>query len=162
LVIVIINIISTYNFCILETRLLTAAFTSALLQVQITLNCFSCNFCRKNWRRKNQINTMYMYIYILFVYICIAVEDYQEPQGWDPTNWFNPATLLSLSQEFQCHMSWSVFMLGGLRWQVVVRFVDIGDMFKLFSWCKIEWSSHVRRLSMHFCYLHLLFIEGPK
>ena len=38
-------------------------------------------------------------------------------EGWDPFNWFNTATFFFLSQIF--------FIFNDLRWEVIVRFVDI-------------------------------------
>ena len=30
--------------------------------------------------------------------------------------------------DFQCHMSWSFFVFNGLRWEVIIHFVDIGGI----------------------------------
>ena len=87
----------------------------------------------------------------LFVYICIAVWDpvikrgglrssYQEGrieiqlsrgEDWDPSNLFNPNTLLCLFQSTTwisniiCH---GLFVFSELRWEAHVRFVDIGGI----------------------------------
>ena len=49
--------------------------------------------------------------------------------GWDVNSQFNPSKLLYLSLvrkdvDFQHHMSWSLFVFNGLRWEIVVHFVN--------------------------------------
>ena len=87
--------------------------------------------------------------FLSFVYICIAVGDpvikrrglrssYQEErveiqlsrgEGWDPINRFNPATLLCLSQTWISNViCGGLFMFSEFRWEVILRFVDIGEI----------------------------------
>jgi len=67
-----------------------------------------------------------------FVYIYISLEiQLSRGEGWDPINWLNPVTFLCLSQA----RTWisniifrGLFLFNDLRWEVIVRFVDIGEL----------------------------------
>ena len=56
-------------------------------------------------------------------HVFFYVEWFEVRDGsWLPTKWFNPTTLLCLSQyqDFQHHMSWCSYMFNGLRLGLVV------------------------------------------
>jgi uncharacterized membrane protein len=70
-------------------------------------------------------------VFSLFVclYLYCRISDWE---SWDPINQFNPVTYLCLSQAgfaFQIpYVVVFIFVFGGLRWVVVVHFVDIGGI----------------------------------
>jgi hypothetical protein len=87
-------------------------------------------------------------------------------EGWSPVTLFNLFTLLCLSipligftpshiyvcRDIKRHMSWSFFVLSDARWEVVVRFVDIGGSFNqyflnflfilLYACLNYDWTIH--------------------
>jgi len=66
---------------------------------------------------------------IVCLYLYCHISDWE---SWDPINQFNPVTYLCLSQAgfgFQTpYVVVFIFVFGGLRWEVVVHFVDIGGI----------------------------------
>ena len=70
-------------------------------------------------------------IYIMHMY-CRWRSSYQEGSGWDPNSRFNPATFLCMSPgqhiDFQVICRVTLFVFSELRWEEIVRFIDIGGI----------------------------------
>ena len=69
--------------------------------------------------------------YRLFISIFLLEIQLSRGERWDPINWFNRATLFvpvpSQDLNFQRHfVVYFFFMFNELKWEVIVRFVDIG------------------------------------
>ena len=113
-------------------------YSSHNMNMQVEVNLcrsewllFNANFSAISWR--DQVNFQWNEIcagFLLFVYRWCIVFWLSRWEGWDPINWLNPATFLCPSQvrtwisNIICHGLFSV----QLRWEVVVHFVDIGEI----------------------------------
>jgi hypothetical protein len=86
------------------------------------------HLCDSMWRFLVEANLFSM---LSFVYICIAIGDL-EGRVVDSINRFNPDTLYAFSSQdliLQRHKSWSFCVQWvQLRWEVIIRFVDIGGI----------------------------------
>ena len=71
-----------------------------------------------------------MHVFIVCIYLyCHGRSNYQEREGWNPINLFNPATILCMSKTELGLQTLYVVVFFCVEWfEVVVRFVDINGI----------------------------------
>ena len=81
--------------------------------------------CDSVWPFWVEANLFWYLIYCLYLYC--RRSKYVKVKDWDPINLFNSATFLCLSQS-RIKCCGLLFAFSGLRWEAIVRFLDIGGI----------------------------------